>query len=187
MRRSTQVRIARWFWPAILTAVAGGLASRRIRRRSVHGQVALVTGGSRGLGLLIAEELVRCGVRVVLCARDAAELERASARIRSSGGNVETIAADLERISDIPAVARAARQAFGRIDILVNDAGIMEVGPQETMSDEAFERAMNVHFWAPLRLIRELVPEMKARRDGRIVNISSIGGIIAVPHMLPYS
>jgi short-subunit dehydrogenase len=171
----------------LLAVVAGGMVRQWRRRRGTRGKVALVTGGSRGLGLLIAEELVRRGVRVVLSARDPQELERARSHLLRLGGDVTIIAADLEHASAISTVVEAARAAFGRIDILINDAGTIEVGPYEEMTEASFDRAMALHFWAPLRLIREVVPEMKKRRDGRIVNISSIGGIVAVPHMLPYT
>ena len=76
---------------------------------------------------------------------------------------------------------------FGKIDILINNAGIIEVGPLEHMSRQDFERSMGVHFWAPFELIMQIIPEMRARGGGRIVNIASIGGKIAVPHMAPYT
>ena len=76
---------------------------------------------------------------------------------------------------------------FGKIDILINNAGIIEVGPLEHMQRQDFERAMRLHFWAPFELVMQIVPHMRRNGGGRIVNISSIGGKIAVPHMAPYS
>jgi NAD(P)-dependent dehydrogenase (short-subunit alcohol dehydrogenase family) len=185
MRRKSKV--PRWALTAILSAMVAGVFVRRRRRRSVHGQVALVTGGSRGLGFLIAEELGRRGVRLVICARDPGELDRARARLSQLGAEVRTVAVDLEQPSEVDRVVEETRAAFGKIDILINNAGVMEVGPHDEMSEDAYGRAMALHFWAPLRLIRAVVPEMKARGDGRIVNVSSIGGKLAVPHMLPYT
>ena len=76
---------------------------------------------------------------------------------------------------------------FGKIDVLINSAGIIEVGPLEHMTREDFERAMRLHFWAPFELVSQIVPGMRTWGGGRIVNISSIGGKVAVPHMAPYS
>lgn len=152
----------------------------------MKGRTALVTGGSRGLGLLIAEELVRRGARIAICARDGDELERARARLAAQGGDVIALRADLERPSDLRMLTQKVRDAFGEIDVLINNAGVMEVGPASEMTEASFERAMSVHFWAPLQLMRDVIPDMRAKRRGLIVNISSIGGIVSVPHMLPY-
>src|SRR5437868_10247139 len=82
--------------------------------------------------------------------------------------------------------ARAARARFGRIDVLVNNAGTIEVGPMEVMTLDDYEKAMRTHFWGPLYMVLAVLPEMRARKEGRIVNVSSIGGKISVPHLLPY-
>jgi NAD(P)-dependent dehydrogenase (short-subunit alcohol dehydrogenase family) len=87
----------------------------------------------------------------------------------------------------IRSAVRRIIDRFGKIDILINNAGIIEVGPLEHMRPEDFDRAMRLHFWAPLELISQIVPEMRIWGGGRIVNISSIGGKIAVPHMASYS
>ncbi len=78
-------------------------------------------------------------------------------------------------------------QRFGNIDVLVNNAGVIQVGPLEVMTTEDFELAMQAHFWGPLNTIMAVLPSMRQRRAGRIVNISSIGGKVSVPHLVPYS
>jgi NAD(P)-dependent dehydrogenase (short-subunit alcohol dehydrogenase family) len=156
-------------------------------RFSLRNKVALITGGSRGLGLIIAQELCRAGAKVALIARDADELARAKADLAGRGGEVLTISCDLLERPQIEAAVQETINRFGTIDILINNAGIIQVGPLEHMVREDFERAMRLHFWAPFDLIRQVVPQMRHRGGGRIVNISSIGGKIAVPHMAPYT
>jgi NAD(P)-dependent dehydrogenase (short-subunit alcohol dehydrogenase family) len=158
-----------------------------MRRFSLRNKVALITGGSRGLGLIIAEKLCRAGAKVALIARDADELARAESDLVDRGGEVLTITCDLLEREQIEAAVQETINRFGTIDILINNAGIIQVGPLEHMMREDFERAMQLHFWAPFDLIRQVVPEMRRRGGGRIVNISSIGGKIAVPHMAPYT
>jgi short-subunit dehydrogenase len=178
------------YGPMLVALAACGVCAllvERRRRPSLRGKTALVTGGSRGLGLLIAEELASCGARIAIAARDEAELERARERLESRGAErVVTIPADLERPADVRRLVTVAREALGDIDILVNNAGTMEVGPEAEMTEASYESAMAVHFWAPLRLMQEVIPAMRAKHTGRIVNISSIGGMLSVPHLLPY-
>lgn len=162
------------------------MVTARLRRASLRGKTALVTGGSRGLGLLIAEELAERGARIVIAARDEAELARARTRLQRRGVQVLAVRADLERRSDVHRLVAEARAAFDDIDILVNNAGVMEVGPVAEMIEGSYARAMAVHFWAPFTLMQELIPGMRAKRAGHIINISSIGGIVAIPHMTPY-
>src|SRR6266581_6537298 len=125
--------------------------------------------------------------KVALLARDNEELIRAKTDLTGRGGRVLTIQCDLLDSGQIQSAIRQTIDRFGKIDILVNNAGIIEVGPLEHMTREDFERSMAVHFWAPYELISEVVPEMRTWGGGRIVNISSIGGKIAVPHLAPYS
>jgi NAD(P)-dependent dehydrogenase (short-subunit alcohol dehydrogenase family) len=103
------------------------------------------------------------------------------------GTIVLTIECDLLDKEQIRSAVRRVIDRFGKIDILINNAGTIEVGPLEHMRPEDFDRAMRLHFWAPLELISQIVPEMRIWGGGRIVNISSIGGKIAVPHMASYS
>jgi NAD(P)-dependent dehydrogenase (short-subunit alcohol dehydrogenase family) len=177
---------------AAAAALAGGvLALRVIVRRSrtieLAGRVALVTGGSRGLGLVIARELAQRGTRVVICARDGHELARAAASLEAIGTEVYAIQCDVSDEEDIARMMRDVEQRFARLDVLINNAGVIQVGPPELMRESDYEHAMLVHFWGPLHVMEAALPLMRRRREGRIVNISSIGGRIPVAHLLPYT
>jgi len=159
----------------------------RTHRFSLRDRVVLITGGSRGLGLVLARQICAVGGKVALIARDADELERAKADLARRGGAALTVQSDLLDAGQIQSAVRQIIDRFGKIDILINNAGIIEVGPLQHMTREDFERAMRLHFWAPFELISQIVPEMRTWGGGRIVNISSIGGKLAVPHLAPYS
>jgi short-subunit dehydrogenase len=154
---------------------------------SYRDKVALITGGSRGLGLEIARQICARGAKVALVARDPAELARAKTELDRLATEVLTIQCDLLESAQIQSAVQQTLQRFGRIDILINNAGMIEVGPIEHMQLKDFERAMRLHFWAPFILYLLVVPQMRSKGGGRIVNISSVGGKIAVPHMAPYS
>ena len=173
----------------VLLAVWAIVRLIRTRRYSLSGKVVLITGGSRGLGLVLARQVCAAGGKVALIARDAEELGRAKADLawRSGAPNAFGVQCDLLDTGQIQSAVRQIIDRFGKIDILINCAGIIEVGPLEHMTREDFERAMRLHFWAPFELISQIVPEMRTWGGGRIVNISSIGGKVAVPHLAPYS
>src|SRR5256885_462145 len=179
---------------ALMLAVLGAgavMAARALTRRKIEydlrGKAVLITGGSRGLGLVLARELAVEGARLVICARDVDELERARDDLRERGADVLVVPCDVTERSQVNELAYIARDRFGQIDVLINNAGVIEVGPMEVMTLEDYEEAMKTHFWGPLYAILAVLPEMRKRRDGRIVNISSIGGKISVPHLVPYS
>ena len=153
----------------------------------LHGQLALVAGGSRGLGLLIARELARRGATLAVCARDAAELDRAAADLRRGGGPVHTYVCDVTDAAAVNAMVAEIESRVGAVDVLVTVAGIIEVGPLTAMTREDFERSMDTMFWGPVNVTDAVLPSMRHRRRGRIATITSIGGKIAVPHLLPYS
>src|SRR5438046_5971532 len=170
-----------------MTVLGAWLASRAWRSRfSFAGKVVLISGGSRGLGLILARQISSEGGKVALLARDADELERAKAELTMRGGEALAVQCDLLERSQIQAAVAEILARYGKIDVLFNNAGIIQVGPVENMQQQDFERAMNVHFWAPLFLIMEVLPAMRARCCGRIINICSIGGKVAVPHLAPY-
>ena len=149
-------------------------------------KVALVTGGSRGLGLELARQICARGGKVALIARDSEELARAKTDLDRFATEVLTIQCDLLETAQIQSAVQQILQRFGKIDILINNAGTIEIGPIEHMQLKDFDRSMRLHFWAPFILYLLLAPHMRAN-GGRIVNISSIGGRIAVPHMAAYS
>jgi NAD(P)-dependent dehydrogenase (short-subunit alcohol dehydrogenase family) len=170
---------------------AAWLAMRLARARlaiSFDDRVVVITGGSRGLGLEIARRLADEGAHLALLARDAGELDRARDELTGRGrGSVATFQCDVRRRSDVRAAVDAILDRFRRVDALINDAGIIQVGPLEHMTEEDFENAMATHFWGPLHMMLELLPSMRHQCFGRIVNIASIGGKVAVPHLAPYS
>ncbi|MEP6699615.1 MAG: SDR family oxidoreductase [Verrucomicrobiota bacterium] len=163
-----------------------GIARLLAPQISFVGKVILITGGSRGLGLVLARELCAEGARVVLLARDKDELQRAHDELTRAGGDVSIMPCDLLDRAQIEEAVRNVISHFGALDVLINNAGIIEVGPLEHMKREDFERAMELHLWAPFTLMQEAIPHMRRRGGGRIVNIASIGGKIAVPHLAPY-
>jgi NAD(P)-dependent dehydrogenase (short-subunit alcohol dehydrogenase family) len=178
-------------FPAVgLLAAAGlgylGWRALRSPGEDLAGAVVLVTGGSRGLGLLLAKEFARHGCRLVLCARDELELANADAELRGLGATVLALPCDVADEDAVQRMISAASEHFGRIDILVNNAGIIQVGPLESMTREDFERALDVMFWGSLYTTLAVLPQMMERRSGRIVNITSIGGKVSIPHLLPY-
>ena len=161
--------------------------ARATRERfSFAGKSIVITGGSRGLGLVMARRICAEGGRVALLARDADELARARDELSQVGGEVVIIVCDLLDRTQTEAAVEKVISRFGGIDVLINNAGTIEVGPLAHMQRDDFERSMDIHFWAPFNLIRKVTPYMRRAGGGRIVNISSIGGKLGVPHLAPY-
>ena len=125
----------------------------RAARYTLRDKVVLISGGSRGLGLVLARHICEQHGKVVLIARDREELVRAKADLAVRGGKVLTVECDLLDRAQIHAVVRTAIDRLGKIDILINNAGIIEVGPLHHMNREDFDRAMQLHFWAPYELV----------------------------------
>src|SRR5947209_6019244 len=142
-------------------------------RFTYRDKVALITGGSRGLGLEIARQICARGGKVALIARDPDELAGAKTDLDRFATEVLTIQCDLLETAQIQSAVQQTLQRFRKIDILINNAGIIEVGPIEHMQLKDFDRAMRLHFWAPYILYFLIAPHMRTN-GGRIVNISSI-------------
>jgi NAD(P)-dependent dehydrogenase (short-subunit alcohol dehydrogenase family) len=177
-------------WLGAAALLVGGWITARVFRTAqytLRDKVALISGGSRGLGLVLARHICNQGGKVAVLARDPEELARAKADLTARGGKVLTVECDLLDRDQIQAAVRKVIDHFDRIDILINNAGIIEVGPLDHMTRDDYDRAMKLHFWAPYELISQILPEMRLWGGGRIVNISSIGGKVAVPHFAPYS
>jgi len=172
--------------------VATAAAARRRRAERLRGKTVVITGSSRGLGLALAEEFGRQGARIVLTARDADELSRAHQLlldIDAVAGTQDTlvIPADLRRQEDVEQLMLRVTEAWGPVDVLVNNAGIITVGPVENHSAQDFRDVMDSNFFTALNCTLSALPAMLKRGTGTIVNITSIGGKLAVPHLLPYT
>ncbi len=167
-------------------ALIAARLARAAREISFEDRVVVITGGSRGLGLVLARLFADEGARVCLLARDTGELERARAELAARGATVLALRCDVRRRADVRATIDAVMEEWRAIDVLVNNAGVIQVGPFEHMTHEDFDNSMATHFWGPLHLMMEAIPTMRGRGFGRIVNIASVAGRIAVPHLGPY-
>jgi NAD(P)-dependent dehydrogenase (short-subunit alcohol dehydrogenase family) len=148
----------------------------------LDGRVALVTGGSRGLGLQMAEALGEMGCKVMISARKADELAQAEAQLRAKGIEVKAVVSDLQKLDRIPSLVDEVLSAHGRVDILVNNAGATWGAPAEDYPDEAWHKVMNLNVTAPFFLTREIGrSSMIPRKSGKIVNVASIAGLKGTP------
>jgi NAD(P)-dependent dehydrogenase (short-subunit alcohol dehydrogenase family) len=168
-------------------AVAAFGALKRARRRfDLDGKVVLITGGARGLGLVLAREFAGRGARLAICSRSHEELALAKEDLEARGAEVFEAICDVTDQEEVNHLVRDVCMRFGQIDVLVNNAGVIQVGPLETQTQRDFEDAMKIHFWAPYFMMKAVLPVMRGAGAGRIVNVASIGGKIAVPHLAPY-
>jgi len=171
--------------------LAGALALRFASRllvpqTSLENKVVFITGGSRGLGLAIAMECARRGARVAICARESAALERAAEQLGALGATVLAIRCDIRDRAELATAIARIDATFGRLDVLVNNAGTIAVGPMESMTREDYEDALATHFWAMYYATESALPFFARQGGGQIANITSIGGKLSVPHLLPY-
>lgn len=153
------------------------------------GKSVIVTGGSRGLGLAFAEHLLREGAKVTIVARDFEELQRAELLLARSAspGSLEAIAADVTDLDDLRDVFEMVKNRFGAIDVLVNNAGAISVGPFESMELADYQAQIDLHLKAIVAATQLVVPHFKRAGGGRIINVSSLGGKMPLPHMSAYS
>ena len=176
-----------------LTLLAAGIGLIAVGRRvlqkkmNIRDKVVLITGGSRGLGLAIAEEFASQGAKLVLCARNAEELQQAQEHLSLDQTEVLTVPCDITDRNQVQQLIEKAFDRFGQIDIVVNNAGIISAGPIRTLTREDFEESMNVIFWGTFNTTMAVLPHMLERKQGSIVNIASIGGKVSIPHLLSYS
>jgi short-subunit dehydrogenase len=157
--------------------------------RSYHGQGVIITGGSRGLGLALAERFLKEGANVALLARDEEELERARTLLHDragSGCEIYPIVADVTHPEELREALDKARRCLRRVDILVNNAGSITVGDFEWTERKDFDALLELEVHAVVDSVRAVVPWFRAAGSGTIVNISSIGGKLGVPHLASY-
>ena len=181
-----------WVRAALAATVGVGAAAlaaaivRQKRYFDLTAKVAIVTGGSRGIGLAIARELVARGAKVTLCARGEDDLRHAQEDLQGRGGDVLTVVCDVTQADEIQNVVQQTRERFGRIDVLVNNAALIAVGPHTNMTLADYRDAMDVVYEGPLLFMLDVLPEMRQRGSGRVVNVASFGGKMPSPHLAPY-
>jgi 3-oxoacyl-[acyl-carrier protein] reductase len=139
------------------------------------GKVAIVTGGTQGIGRASAMLLAREGAAVAIAARGRERLEQTAAEIRAAGGRVAPVQADVSKAADCERVVAETVKAFGRLDILVNNAGTSATGEFAAASDEIWQADFDLKLFAAIRLARLAIPHMKRQGGGRIVNLTNIG------------
>ena len=150
------------------------------------GKTALVTGGGSGLGFAMARGLAEAGARVVINGRGAAKLDAAASLLKSDGLLVETALFDVTDSAAVNAGIADVVARFGSVDILVNNAGVQHRAPIEEFSDADWRRVLSTNLDAPFFLARAVIPGMKARKSGKIINIGSLMSSLARPTTVPY-
>lgn len=158
----------------------------KVNEFNFRDKVVLISGGSRGLGLIMARRLGSEGAKLVLLAREENELTRAVQDLTNDGIDAIYKVCDITDEKQVKEAVSYAKDHFGRIDVLINNAGVIQVGPMESMTNEDYEVALNTHLWGVIYLTNAVLPIMRENKGGRIVNIASIGANVSVPHLLPY-
>ena len=185
--KSTIQEIAKWAAIGAGTFLIANTIYKALNHYDLNGKVVLVTGGSRGLGLVLARQLAAKGARLAICARTPEQLGQAHVELEGLGADVMSMTVDVTDQRQVQAMIIDILEHYGRLDVLINNAGIVQVGPQENMGVNEYEEAMKANFWSALYTMLAVIPYFKEQGGGRIVNVTSIGGKIAVPHLLPYT
>lgn len=187
MTVSTQTKAMLWGLAGIGAWVV--LKSNIAKKRHIdfRNKTIVITGGSRGLGLAIARLLAKEGGNLAICARDEDELERARTELLTYGVSVYTHVCDITDKVQLEEFIRSVEQQLGPVDVLINNAGTILVTPLEHATESDFRESMDTNFWAAFHAVNAVLPQMRTRKQGRIVNIASFGGKIAVPHLSTYS
>ena len=155
---------------------------------NLKGRSALITGGSRGLGKAMARGFAESGARVMICSRKEEELQSAVREISDGlDADVRYVVTDMSKREEVDALALKAIEAFGTVDILVNNAGVNTPQPIDEISDEVWDRILEINLTSIMRLTRALVPAMKAQQWGRVIHISSVLGVGSKPARNAYS
>ena len=170
-----------------IATIGGLVALQKKRHFDFSNRVVLITGGSRGFGLLLAQEFASRGACVAICARDGEELERGRKYLQQFGFDATAFVCDVTEKAQIEKLVEDVEHAVGPIEVLVNNAGVIQMGPVELMTDDDLQASLDTHIWAVWNTCRAVLPGMKKRQRGRILNISSIGGRINVPHLTTYA
>jgi NAD(P)-dependent dehydrogenase (short-subunit alcohol dehydrogenase family) len=176
-----------WTAAAVGVFLIAHAVVKELTKFNLAGKVVLITGGSRGFGLVLARQLAAKGAKLAICARSADDLELARQELDASGAQVLTLTVDVTENEEVKAMVRDVIHHYGRLDVLINNAGIIQVGPQHLMGVEEYQVAMQTNFWPQLYAMHAVIPHFLDRGQGRIANITSIGGKVAIPHLLPYS
>lgn len=173
--------------------LAATLGIRKILHRKAEAKylflrkVVFITGSSRGLGLIMARQLAIQGARIAICARNTEELEAARKYLQDGyAADILAIPCDITDAQQVKDAIDKTYQHFGRLDVLINNAGDIILSPLENNSLDDFDKMMKLYFYGPLYTMNAAIPYLKKTGEGRIVNISSVGGRISVPHLLPY-
>ena len=176
---------------ALLIAACAAYRAQQRRRYAVRDRVVLITGSSRGFGLAMAERFARAGARVVLSARSEEALERARGllieRAATTAERLLAFACDVRDAAQVETLFREIEARWSPVEVLVNNAGVISVGPVEAQTLDGFDHAMRTNYYGMLHCSLAALPGMLQRGDGAIVNIASVGGKVSVPHLLPYS
>jgi len=175
-------------WKVVLAlGLAGVWLGRRLTRPryDLRGKTVLISDGARGLGLALARGFGARGGRLALLSGDGAELARAAAELRAEGLEVRVFPCDVRLSDQVQQAVHEVVDVLGPIDVLVNNAGSVELGPRPAMLLSDYQEAMDADFFGPLSLVQAVLPAMRARGEGRIVNVASRGGKVPTPHRLP--